>query len=279
MRASLFLLGTLALGVFVGCGGRQSGPDTEGLGSEASALVEDNTEVDETEGDIEDGVEDPLSGAPLGGEVVTTADPDGLAESARSNPGIFFKPAGCITSTRVANVVTHEFKDCTGPHGLVSFNGTVISTWTKITNGAQVVHAAKGFRINGATVDHTVTIQYTKLSGVYTKTRKGTSTGTTAKGRAISHTADYVTTFDANTRCINRDGSSQTTIGARSYSRSIKDYERCGIGALGCPNSGSITIDTPKLDLSLTFPGGAVVDVIVNGKTYRRSLFCNASAS
>lgn len=279
MRASFFLLSTLALGIVVGCGGRRSGPDTEGLGSEASALVEDNTEVDETEGDLEDGVEDPLSGATLGGEVDSTLDADSLAERARQNPGVFFKPAGCITSTRAGNVVTHVFKDCTGPHGLVSFNGTVVSTWTKIANGAQVVHAADDFKINGATVDHSVTIQYTKLDGVYTKTRKGASTGVTAKGRPITHSADYVTKFDANTKCINRDGSSQTTIGARSYSRSIKGYERCGIGSFGCPNSGTITLDTPRLDVSLAFPGGAVVNITVNGKDYRRALLCSASAS
>lgn len=279
MRASLFLVSALGLFVVVGCGGQRSGPDSEGLGAEASALVDDNTEVDETEGDLEDGVEDPLSGAPLSGEVDTTLDGDALAEKARTNPGLYFKPAGCIVSTRAGNVVTHVFTDCTGPHGLVSFNGTVTSTWTRITNGAQVVHASKGFRINGATVDHTVTIQYTKLEGVYTKTRKGSSTGTTAKGRAITHSADYVTKFDANTRCITRDGSSQTTIGARNYSRSIAGYERCGIGSFGCPNSGEVTLDTPKLDVSLSFPGGAVVDVVVNGKNYRRALFCNASAS
>lgn len=279
MRASLFVLSTLALVTVIGCGGRRSGPETEGLGSEASALVEDNTEVDETEGDLEDGVEEPLSGAPLGDEVDATLDADSLAEKARTNPGIFFKPAGCIESTRTGSVVTHVFKGCTGPHGLVSFNGTVTSTWTKIANGARVVHAAKGFAINGATVDHSVTIDYTKIDGVYTKTRKGSSTGTTAKGRPIAHTADYVTKFDANTKCIKRDGSSQTTIGARSYSRSIKGYERCGIGSFGCPNSGTITLDTPRLDVSLAFPGGAVVDITVNGKSYRRGLLCSASAS
>jgi len=279
MRASLFILATLGLGLVVGCGGQRSGPETEGIGAEASALVDDNTEVDETEADLEVGIEDPLSGAPLGGEVDATLDVDGLAEKARTNPGIFFKPEGCIVSTRAANVVTHVFTNCTGPHGLVSFNGTVTSTWTRIANGAQVVHAAKGFKINGATIDHAVTIQYTKVAGVYTKTRKGASTGTTAKGRAINHTANYVTKFDANTRCINRDGSSQTTIGARSYSRSIAGYERCGIGALGCPNSGKIMLDTPRLDVSLSFPGGALVDINVNGKNYRRALFCDASAS
>jgi hypothetical protein len=277
--ASLFVVGLLVTSV-TACS-RRSGPDTEGLDAEAAALVSDNTDIDETEGDVEDGVEEPLSGAPAaegaGGEVDLTADDAGLAEKARLNPGIFFQPAGCIVSTREANVVTHVFTDCTGPHGLVHFTGKVVSTWTHITNGAQVQHVAKGFQINGATVDHTVTIQYTKASGIYTKTRNGSSSGTTATGRAITHSANYVTVFDANTRCIQRDGSSETTVGARTVSRTIAGFERCGIGAMGCPKSGTITLARPRVNATLQFPGGAVVDITVNGRKFQRALTCNPS--
>jgi len=277
--ASLLALAALTLALPVGCAGRNSGSDTSGLDSESSALVDDNAETDDTEGDVEEGIEEPLSGATVGGEVeVAAADAETIAEKARTNPGVWFKPAGCIVSTRAANVVTHVFTNCTGPWGMASFNGTVISTWTKIANGVQVQHVAKGFKVNGATVDHTVTIQYTKVAGVYTKTRKGASSGTTAKGRAITHNADYVTTFDPGSKCITRNGSSSTTIGAREYSRSIKGYERCGIGLGGCPKSGTVTLSRPKVQVELSFPGGQEVDITVNGKKFRRALFCNASA-
>lgn len=279
MRAPATLLAlAVLLSLPVGCAGRNSGADTSGLDSESSALVDDNSETDDTEGDVEEGIEEPLSGATVGGEVeLSAADAETVAEKARTNPGVWFKPAGCIVSTRAANVVTHVFTNCTGPWGLASFDGTVVSTWTKIDNGYQVVHATKGFRINGATVDHTVTIQYTKVSGTYTKTRKGASSGTTAKGRAISHTADYVTTWDPASRCITRNGSSQTTIGAREFSRSIKGYERCGVGLGGCPKSGEVTLTRPRLEVDLSFPGGPEVDITVNGKKLRRALFCSAS--
>ena len=277
MRTSILFLATVGLGL-VACGSHRSEPDTEGLDSEAAALVSDSAEADDTEESLEVGVEETLSGAAPGAEV-SGDDGDGLADKARLNAGLHFKPAGCIVSTRALNVVTHVFTNCTGPYGLVSYNGTVTSTWTKIANGAQVVHATTGFKINGATVDHNVTIQYTKLAGVYTRTRKGLLTGTTGKGHAIKHTADYVMHFDASTRCITRDGSSQTTVGARAWSRSIAGFERCGIGLGGCPKSGTITLDTPKRDVTLSFPGGAEVDITVDGKKFRRALFCNASAS
>jgi hypothetical protein len=278
MRASLaFAALTLLALSQAACAGRK-GVDTAGLDSESAALVSDNAEVDDTEGTVESGLEETLSGAPEGGEVdLAAADPSVVAESARTNPGIFFKPASCITSTREGNVVTHVFKGCTGPYGLTSFDGTVTSTWTKIASGFQVVHATKGFHVDGAIVDHTVTIAYTKVAGVYTRTRKGSTTGTTAKGRAITHTADYVTTWDPASRCITRNGSSETTIGARELSRSITGYERCGVGFLGCPKSGTIELKRPRLDLVLSFPGGPSVDISVNGKSFHRELVCNES--
>ncbi len=277
--ASLFVVGLIVTSV-TACSNR-SGPDTEGLDAEAAALVSDNTDTDETEGDVEDGIEDPLSGAaPIGaggGEVDLTPDEGGLAEKARLNPGLFFKPAGCIVSARDANVVTHVFTDCTGPHGLVHFTGTVVSTWTRVANGAQVQHVAKAFQINGATVDHTVTIQYTKASGIYTKTRNGASSGATATGKTITHKASYVTVFDANTRCIERDGSSETTIGARTFSRTVAGFERCGVGSMGCPKSGTVTLARPRANVTLEFPGGQTVNITVNGRKFQRTLTCNAS--
>ncbi len=261
--------------VATGCAHKNNG-STEGLDSDSSALIDDNSEASEQEEDVESGLEDPLSGASEGGEVNVTADATAAATAGRTNPGIFFKPAGCIVSTLAGNVVTHVFTNCTGPYGLTSFNGTVTSTWSKIANGVSVKHETTGFKINGSTINHTVTIDYTKVGTVYTKTRHGSSTGTTAAGKAITHKADYVTTYDAGTKCIKRDGSSNTTIGGRDFSRSITGYERCGIGMLGCPKSGTFTLTRAKLSLKIDFPGGATMNVTVNGKTYKIGLICRA---
>jgi hypothetical protein len=273
--AHLFAFASISSLVVVGCAGKSGSPTTEGLDSESAALVDDSAEVDETEGDVELGVEEPLSGAAEGGEV-SVADLATATSAGHTNPGIFFKPAGCIVSTLSGVVVTHVFTNCTGPYGLTSFNGTVTSIWSKIANGVSVKHEAKGFKINGATIDHTVTIDYTKVGSVYTKTRHGASTGSTAKGRPITHKADYVTTYDPSTTCLTRDGSSDTTIGGREFSRSIKGYERCGIGLGGCPKSGTFTLTRAKLSLELDFPGGAMVDIVLNGRTYKRPLLCRA---
>ena len=277
LRASSTLGFLTAASLFAfGCAGHNAAS----LSTDGEALVTDNQETTETEEDTETGLEEPLSGATLGAEVDTGAatTPDTVAENGRKNPGVFFQPAGCIVSTRAGAVVTHVFTNCSGPYGMVSFNGTVTSTWSKIDSGVQVVHSTKGFKINKATVDHDVTIKYTKVGGVYTKTRSGKSSGTTGKGRAIEHSADYVTVYDAVAKCIKRDGSSSTTIGGAAFSRSIKGYERCGIGRLGCPKSGTFTLTRPKVNLVIQFLGGTKFEIVFNGTTYDRNLICNPSA-
>lgn len=272
---SALSIAAAAASVTVGCAGHDA---NERIDAESAALVADNQDTDDHEQTTELGLEDPLSGAATGAEVDVTLDAPAAATAAKTNPGVFFQPAGCLTSTLAGNVVTHVFNDCTGPYGLVHLTGTVTSTWSKVAAGVEVVHQATGFRINGATVDHAVTIDYTRAAGVYTKTRHGTSSGTTAKGRAIAHQADYVTTYDATSRCLTRDGASQTTIGGARLSRTIEGYVRCGIGLGGCPKSGKyvLTRTAPVArSIELDFPGGAVVDIKIDGgAVIQRPLVC-----
>src|SRR5207247_962946 len=109
---SLLFLGSLVAVAAVGCSSK-SNPTSDGLDSESAALVDDSTEADENETLAENGVEESLSGATSeSSELDLSADVAIAAEAGRTNPGIFFKPAGCIVSTRAANVVTHVFKDC-----------------------------------------------------------------------------------------------------------------------------------------------------------------------
>ena len=70
-------------------------------------------------------VEEPLSGADPSdpGTPADGADDDELLGKIKTNPGKWFKPAGCITTTLAANVATHLFNGCSGPYGLANFNG------------------------------------------------------------------------------------------------------------------------------------------------------------
>ncbi len=172
------------------------------------------------------------------------------------------------------------FTNCKGPLGLHTYNGTVVSTWTFGTDMLTVTHQATGFKVDAATLDHNATIVYTLSGTTYSRHRSGTTSGTTGSGETIDHTFDYTATYDSSSKCVTRDGSSSGTLGGREFSASISNYERCGIGELGCPKSGTITLSRekplPQLSLSLTFPGGATVDVTrPSGVEVQYPLLCN----
>ena len=114
---------------------------------------------------------------------------------------------------------------------------------------------------------------YTRNGALITKHRTGVWTGTTKNGKAFSHAADFTVTWDSATKCITRDGSAQTTIAAREFSHSITGYKRCGIGVLGCPESGTIVLERTKggrhASLTIEFLGGR--DFTVTGPRAARS--------
>jgi hypothetical protein len=283
-RSSKALFVGIGIAAWCGVGCGEGEPTGDKLGVEESALVEDSGEIDDLDAETELGLEEPASGAPLADPGAPpldgTTNGAGAAANSKTNIGLFFKPAGCIVSTVTGNVVTHVFTNCTGPQGYTSFNGTVVSTWSLSAGKLSVKHVAQGFRINGATVDHTVTVDYTKQGTVYTKHRVGETTGITKAGKPITHHADYTTTYDTAARCITRDGSSETTVGNRGVSRTIAGYKRCGIGSLGCPDSGVYTVTRKALNLTIKieFPGGATMKVTLpGGRVVTVPLLCNAA--
>jgi hypothetical protein len=285
MNAKLFsVVGIFGLGLLaIGCGARNKG-DANGdgaLGESELQLQQDANEADDVEEATESALEESTSGAAPTepGATPDAATDEELQEKVKTNIGLFFQPAGCITTTWSGNVATHVFTNCTGPYGMATFNGTVTSTYVREIGKLTITHEANGFTINAATVSGKRTVVYTRSGTVITRTRTGSWTGTTAKGNAISHEASFVTTYDTAARGITRDGSATTSVGGRSFSRSIEDYERCGIGSLGCPNSGKIVLTrtnaTGSASLTIEFLGGNDYRVTrPNGTSVDRQLVC-----
>ena len=84
---------------------------TETLGTSESQLVEDDAEVNDTDTDLEAGLDDTTSGSTEAdpGDPADGATDDEVGEKMRKNAGGFFKPAGCLVSTREGNKITHAF--------------------------------------------------------------------------------------------------------------------------------------------------------------------------
>lgn len=285
--ANLALLSTMAafFGVVTtGCNIRAA-DDGEALGTIESQLMEDDADADDTDGDAEAGIDEPLSGA-------SSADPGTPAEGAteedviakvKLNAGRFFQPAGCIESVADGKKVKHLFKACTGPYGLRTFDGTVESTYALADGKLTVTHTFEGFTMNGASVSGSRVVTYSREGGAIVKTRTGSWSGTTKKGHPITHQASFVAKWDPATRCVERDGAAETNVAGRSYTRTVTDYKRCGIGKGGCPESGTVVLSRTKdgdtVSLTLELLGGTRYRITrPSGRQVERNLSCNVNA-
>lgn len=284
--ASLALVSVSLLSLLaVGCKRDDDDGNDSDLGTVESQLIADDSEASEADDDAEVGIDEPLSGATEEepGNPADGANDDEVFEKFRANPGRFFKPAGCIASTREGATIRHVFKGCRGPWDLANFEGTVTSTYLREAGKLTITHEATDFAVNGAKITGTRVVVYTREGSVITKTRTGDWSGTTARGRDIRHKASFVSTYDSATRCVTRDGSAETTIGGRSFERVVEDYKRCGIGRLGCPVSGKLTLTRTKSDetasVSLELLGGTEFRVTrPNGRQVTRNLVCRPNA-
>lgn len=255
------------------------------LATSESQLVADDSEGSELDEDME-AAEEGMSGA-------TDADPNTPADGAsdgeialkiRENAGKFFRPAGCITTTVEGNVATHVFNGCTGPFESATFNGTVKSTIVRSNGVLTITNEATNFQITSdgksATLSGSRVVTYAKSGSVVTRTRTGNWTGKTASGNDVSHQANFTTTWDPSSRCITREGNAKSTVGGRSLERTMQDYKRCGVGRLGCPSSGKLTLvatnaQGTSLTLSLEFLGGRDYQVTrPSGAVVSRKLVC-----
>lgn len=304
LRIALLASLSLATGaLFVtGCASNASSSG-DSLGTSADLLVSDS-ETDEEDAQSEDATDDALGGADGEADLEQGPDPqalspDAVLEKVRKNPGKFFSPAGCMTTTvdtsSGAKVATHVLNACIGPQGKHKFTGTIVATWSKPGEGQlQVVREAKGLRIERIsdgvirTVDRTVTVTFERSAGLFNKHRVVKASGSSSTGKSFSRDADWTVSFDPSTKCVTRSGAATTVFEGRQLTRTLENVKRCGIGPLGCPESGKITVQRQKgqgeaaqdITLVIEFSGNGSYTVTgPNGENKnRKALFCRAKA-
>jgi hypothetical protein len=264
------------------------------LDSDSQQLVADDSEAADADDNMENGVDAPLSGADAAdpGTPASGASDEEVLEKIRTNAGKHFL-GRCLESTRDGNKIHHVFKACRAAWSLKTFEGTVHSTYVRSGNTLTVTHDFDGFLANGATVsgERVITYTWTKAAGsdgvVIEKHRTGNFTGQTKKGKDIKHTADFSASYDSASKCITREGSAETTLGDRTFSRTLTDYKRCGIGAHGCPEAGGKLVlektnaaKNKDVSVSIEFEGEDKMLVTKkDGTQVERTLQCNEDAS
>lgn len=291
---SVVALSVVALAFAAGCSSSSKGSSSSdgSLGASEDALSTDNSDSQDAEDGAEDGIENGLSGASPSdpGTPADGADVSAIDEKIKTNPGIYFQPAGCIVSTKVSpGVWNHVFTNCTGPKGKITYNGTVKSTWTVSAGQLEVKHEATDFTAKGPRVTVTFSgsrdVTYTRSGTVITKHRVGNWTGTITKNADASkslpwsHQADFTSTWDSSSKCYTRDGEADNSIGGRTFGRKVTGFKVCG-GIFACPQSGELEIDRKdgSVKITITFLGGQDVEITgPKGNSVKVKLICDAS--
>ena len=264
------------------------------LGTDEAALVADDSEASDADDNMENGVDAPLSGAEVSdpGAPADGASDDEMLEKVCANAGKHFL-GRCLESTRDGHTIHHVFKACRAAWSLKTFEGTVHSTYVRDGNKLTITHQFDGFLANGAKLSGERVIEYTREKSassddvVISKHRTGNFEGETKNGKEISHKADFSASYDKASKCVTREGSAETTIGNVSFSRTLTDYKRCGIGAHGCPEAGGKLVlkrenaaKNKDVSVSIEFMGDDKMQVTRrDGKVVERTLQCNEDAS
>lgn len=212
-------------------------------------------------------------------EHIATID---AAAAASLDSRTFFRPAGCATSDRAGNVVTHTYVHCTGPFGRHVIDGKIIATFSNASaGGIDVESHGDGLLIDGSPATMSAHGRITFDAGVRTFVHDGDWTGTSSKGFAVHHVGHHVVTFDPATQCVTRNGGGTTTVtrpeGDRVHTHSISGYERCGDA---CPKSGTLVWTNAKgVSLKLEFlPSGEAALTTRRGRVFDIPLFCGPEA-
>ncbi len=188
-------------------------------------------------------------------------------------------PTGCATRQKdpTQPIVTITLTNCSGPFGLLKWNGTLTATFAKNTDGSLNIKAVStNMTVNGSpatfTLDRNITVNGN------TRDVKGSTTWTrtNANGVQVNHGNQWTATVDAATKCRTVNGTGTTTAGAVSIATTAKDYKVCRPSGIdGCPSGILTHVMTPgNTSVTVTFDGSNTATVTGPRGTRSVGLFC-----
>lgn len=173
----------------------------------------------------------------------------------------FFRPAGCVTTTRdvATHTLVHTLSGCIGPWGLAGIRGVVTVTYgTTTVNGAKALElhsTAANLSVGHAQVTFDATATLIADGAQREMTWAGTTSGKTSGGRPFSKSATWRLGWVVGQPCVSLDGESHGDVAGRSVDTTVVGYRRC---ARSCPEQGGkITFRSPNgATSSIEYLGG-----------------------
>jgi hypothetical protein len=248
---------SLALVLFVGCGG-----DDGGLDADEQATVEQALGSVQTGAAIVDNVEVVLSG-----DIDPTGTSAEAAAASVASAELHLTPSSCITSTVNGDTATHEFVGCTGRGGRM-LSGTVVSTWSQDGACLRVNHATEDFMIDGRVATGDLDVKICRTGTTETRDRTLQLAGTTRNGQPFTMDGTWQVSIDDTTGCATQSGSATIVTPARTIERGDTDLAWCEVSAkplsqgesLALLKSGTVQIMFNDIFIA-TFLGGGKVEI------------------
>jgi hypothetical protein len=270
--------------------------------ADTSLLAQDDEDAlaDDMDADEVDSASDELASGLAGAaadaldDMADAADLDGVDAVVKTNPGKFFSPAACLTSTRLGKGNwSHVLKDCKGPKGRFTYSGEITAQWSLKDGVLSVERDVKNLVVQGKRVTATVSGEQNvsfsrdKDKLVITRHRVGDLEGTIARNKEgakpvpFEHKADFTTTFNRKGKEYTREGHAESQIGKREVDRTVSGYKAEG-GRLACPSAGQVVISRKmgEKQLTIDFLGGQDVKITGSrGRSVTRQIKCGEQES
>jgi hypothetical protein len=195
---------------------------------------------------------------------MANAGPDEDPVAIQDRAVAHFEPAGCLTVSREANVVTYTFDGCTGPWGLVELRGKEIATFHPAAQGTiDVSLASEDLSLTDTRTDEVVAVEHaadvviTKgEDGAGSMVWRGGFTATNEAGKALTHTSDITASIDAE-GCRTVDGTTRNSGERGGITTTFDGLTRCSSPG-ECPAGTVSAVADGGATFSIEFDGSDV---------------------
>ena len=294
--AALASVSFVALTTAVGCGNSEATGDSTSTEPEAVSSGSDVTDVESNAltiaSSLGGGTGDGNDGLSLASQTTLTgggssAASDLTAQALGDAATSYYQPAGClvVTDDTAASTATYAFHDCTGPHGLVTVDGTInvaysapSSTELKLSFSITEPFTITGVKGRQAILDTWAATADITASGADLATRtldwSGRLVGQTRRGVAFDHSSSWELSWTLGGDCLGESGTSSGTAGKLAVTTTVKDFQVCDDS---CPAAGSeITVadSTNHLSYDVTYGTDTATYTGPLGKKYSYEPLC-----
>jgi hypothetical protein len=182
--------------------------------------------------------------------------PSAIELAAQSAAGIraYFTPSSCVTSTVSGATATVNLNQCNGPLGTQNISGTFTATFAPTASGFTIDVNASNVNVAGRTGNWQVDASVAPTADGWSMTVQSNGDLNGLSGNSFDRNARATISWATGSGCVQVDGQGSVATNGTTYTSSLSGYQRC---TGSCPAAGTLTLDGPNQDVTVTFDGSS----------------------